>query len=100
LIQEWQPEPPVPPSPPDHPALAPRVVSSKMGKHVTVDGKECLNMATRNYLGLVEHPSLEEKAIQSLRKYGVGSCGPRAFYGTVDIHLELEERLAKFLRVE
>jgi len=57
-------------------------------------------MATHNYLGLVEHPSLEEKAIQSLRKYGVGSCGPRAFYGTVDIHLELEERLAKFLRVE
>lgn len=50
---------------------------------MTVDGKECLNLASHNYLGLLEHELLEERAIQSLHKYGVGSCGPRGFYGTV-----------------
>jgi serine palmitoyltransferase len=56
---------------------------SKLGKRVTVDGKECLNLASHNYLGLLENELLEERAIQSLHKYGVGSCGPRGFYGTV-----------------
>lgn len=102
LIQEWTPEPLVPPteSEKNHYALNPRIVTSKMGKRVIVDGKECLNLATHNYLGLVEHKLLEERAVTSLRKYGVGSCGPRGFYGTVDIHLELENRLAKFMNVE
>lgn len=40
-------------------------------------------MATHNYLGLAEHELMEEVAIKGLRKYGVGSCGPRGFYGTV-----------------
>ncbi|GBO08691.1 Serine palmitoyltransferase 1, partial [Araneus ventricosus] len=70
----------------------------KVGKVVMVDGKQCLNAATHNYLGLVEHEKLEEAALQCLRKYGVGSCGPRGFYGTVDIHLELEAKLAKFMK--
>lgn len=101
LIQEWTPEPLVPPNDSkSHYALNPRIVTSKMGKKVTVDGKECLNLATHNYLGLVEHKLLEERAVKSLRKYGVGSCGPRGFYGTVDIHIELENRLAKFMNVE
>lgn len=50
---------------------------------MTVDGKDCLNLATHNYLGLLEHEKLEEHAIKALHKYGVGSCGPRGFYGTV-----------------
>ena len=103
LIQEWTPEPLVPhldDKDQSHYALNPRIVTSKMGKRVTVDGKDCLNLATHNYLGLVENQLLEERAVKSLKKYGVGSCGPRGFYGTVDIHLELEDRLAKFMEVE
>ena len=71
-----------------------------MGKRITVDDKDCLNMGTHNYLGLVEEEIMTEQAIKTLRKYGVGSCGPRGFYGTVDIHLVLEDRLAKFMKVE
>ncbi|XP_042912322.2 serine palmitoyltransferase 1 [Parasteatoda tepidariorum] len=97
LIAEWTPEPLVPPSD-ENLNFKTRTISGKVGKMVIVDGKKCLNAATHNYLGLVEHPKLEEAALQCLRKYGVGSCGPRGFYGTVDIHLELEEKLAKFMR--
>lgn len=67
---------------------------------MTVDGKECLNLGTHNYLGLSDSTELIETAVESVKKYGVGSCGPRGFYGTVDVHLELEERLAKFMGVE
>lgn len=63
---------------------------SKMGKRITVDGKECLNLATHNYLGFVEHQLMEQVAIKTLRKYGVGSCGPRGFYGTVGKWPKLE----------
>lgn len=55
----------------------------KVGKTVNVDGKDCLNMATHDYLSMVERPELEKAAIKGLRQYGVGSCGPRGFYGTV-----------------
>lgn len=98
LIAEWTPEPLVPVSDENQSSPKPRTITGKVGKIVTVDGKDCLNAATHNYLGLVEHEKLEEAALQCLRKYGVGSCGPRGFYGTVDIHLELEARLAKFMR--
>ncbi|RWS17075.1 serine palmitoyltransferase 1-like protein [Dinothrombium tinctorium] len=100
LINEWKPEPLVPTVPQNHYALKPRIVNSKLGKYIIVDDKKCLNLGTHNYLGLIENKSLEENAIKALRKYGVGSCGPRGFYGTVDIHLELESRLAKFMNVE
>ena len=52
------------------------------GKHLTIDGKECLNLATHNYLGFAGNPVVEEAAIECVRKFGVGSCGPRGFYGT------------------
>ncbi|XP_054162539.1 serine palmitoyltransferase 1-like [Oppia nitens] len=100
LINEWTPEPLVPETPADHYALNPRIVTSKLGKRIVVDGTDCLNLATHNYLGFVENDRCIESAIKGLRKYGVGSCGPRGFYGTVDIHLELESRLAKFMGVE
>lgn len=51
-------------------------------------------------MGLLEDDKIQEDAIKSLRKYGVGSCGPRGFYGTVDVHLDLEEKLAKFMGME
>lgn len=103
ILDEWQPEPLVPeidePQRHEHLLNAP-VVSSKPGKHITVDGLECLNFATHNYLGLADHARLEAASIATVRKYGVGSCGPRAFYGTMDVHLRLEEELAAFLGVQ
>ncbi|RWS27941.1 serine palmitoyltransferase 1-like protein [Leptotrombidium deliense] len=100
LIEEWKPEPLVPPVPENHYALKPRIINSKLEKYIIVDDKNCLNLGTHNYLGLAGDKSLEASAIKALHKYGVGSCGPRGFYGTVDIHLELESRLAKFMNVE
>uniref|UniRef100_A0A2M4AD19 Serine palmitoyltransferase 1 n=2 Tax=Anopheles triannulatus TaxID=58253 RepID=A0A2M4AD19_9DIPT len=99
-VSKWVPEPLVAEVPEDHPALRTRTVNGTVGKRVNVDGTDCLNLATHNYLGLAEDEDIRQAAIKSLRKYGVGSCGPRGFYGTVDVHLELEERLAKFMEVE
>ncbi|CAK1585888.1 unnamed protein product [Parnassius mnemosyne] len=59
-----------------------------------------LNVGATSFLCFDKEESIIESAIGSLHKYGVGSCGPRGFYGTIDVHLELEERLAKFLEVE
>lgn len=56
---------------------------SKIGKRVVVDGKDCLNMATHNYLGMADEDIITTVALNGLKKYGVGSCGPRGFYGTV-----------------
>ncbi|EEC05036.1 serine palmitoyltransferase I, putative [Ixodes scapularis] len=100
LIAEWTPEPLVPDTPPDHHALHPRVITSKVGKTMVVDGRSCLNLASHNYLSLAEESQAQEASLAGLRKYGVGSCGPRGFFGTVDIHLELESRLAEFMDVE
>lgn len=80
--------------------LNPHIVSSKAGKYITIDRIDCLNMGTNNYLGLADHPILEGSAIEAVKRYGVGSCGPRAFYGTMDVHLKLEEELANFLQVQ
>lgn len=79
----------MPESDENHYALNLKVCRGKMGKIVNVDNRLCLNAATHNYLGLLEHPKLEEAAIVCLKKYGVGSCGPRGFYGTVGMFFTL-----------
>jgi len=99
-LAKWQPESLVPEPPKSHPSLNPRHITSKVGKRVTVNGKNCLNLGTHNYLGLCDNTELVETAVTTIKKYGVGSCGPRGFYGTVDLHLELEERLAQFMGTE
>ncbi|XP_046480511.1 serine palmitoyltransferase 1 [Neodiprion pinetum] len=100
-IANWQPEPLVKPIEKKyHHALKPKLVSTKVGKRITVNGKDCLNLGTHNYLGFVGSSEIEDTAIAAIEKYGVGSCGPRGFYGTVDVHLELEEKLAKFMELE
>ncbi|NXX98595.1 SPTC1 palmitoyltransferase, partial [Centropus bengalensis] len=74
--------------------------SSPPSHIITVNGKECINFASFNFLGLLDNEKVKSAAQASLKKYGVGTCGPRGFYGTFDVHLELEERLAKFMRTE
>lgn len=59
-----------------------------------------LNVGATSFLSFDKEESILNDALKALGKYGVGSCGPRGFYGTIDVHLELEERLAKFLEVE
>ena len=61
-----------------------------------VDGKKVLMLCSNNYLGLSNHPRLKEAAIQAVKKYGAGSGSVRPIAGTLDIHLELERRLARF----
>ncbi|XP_047358502.1 serine palmitoyltransferase 1 [Vespa velutina] len=99
-LLEWKPEPLTPEVDPNHPSLHPLKVSTRVGKRILVNDKDCLNLGTHNYLGLTENEEINEIAIETIKKYGVGSCGPRGFYGTVDVHLELEERLAKFTDTE
>ncbi|CAB3220307.1 unnamed protein product [Arctia plantaginis] len=59
-----------------------------------------LNVGATSFLCLHKEESIMNGALKALDKYGVGSCGPRGFYGTIDVHLDLEERLAKFLEVD
>eukprot|EP01102_Stenamoeba_stenopodia_P008819 TRINITY_DN257_c0_g1_i1.p1 TRINITY_DN257_c0_g1~~TRINITY_DN257_c0_g1_i1.p1 ORF type:complete len:492 (+),score=138.96 TRINITY_DN257_c0_g1_i1:164-1639(+) len=101
LIKEWKPQP-LPQELSELQKLNSRVpiVSSTPAAYITVNGKQALNLATGNYLGLVENPKVEQAAQAALQKYGCGSCGPRGFYGTIDVHLHLEARIAKFLRTE
>ena len=83
MIEEWQPEALTPSVDPYHHSLRPRQVSSMYGKKMTINEKECLNLATHNYLGFVENEENLQAAVDAVKKYGVGSCGPRGFFGTV-----------------
>ena len=64
------------------------------------DGKEVINLASNNYLGLANHPKLVEAAIAATREYGAGSGAVRTIAGTMDIHMELERRIAAFKKAE
>ena len=61
-----------------------------------VDGREVIILCANNYLGLTTHPKLKQAALDAVEKYGVGSGAVRAISGTMDLHMELERRLAKF----
>ena len=65
-----------------------------------VDGREVINLASNNYLGLANHPKLVQAAIDAASKYGAGSGAVRTISGTMDIHMELERRIAAFKKVE
>lgn len=57
-------------------------------------------LSSNDFLGLRGHDKVRQAAQAAIRKYGVGTCGPSGFYGTLDIHLELQDRLAKMLGTE
>ena len=77
-----------------------RVLDGKPEAHTTFDHKSVVNLSSNNYLGLTTHPKLIEAAVEAVEKYGVGSGAVRTISGTMEMHLELERRLAKFKRVE
>ncbi len=77
-----------------------RTLSSPQGAWLVVDGKRVLNFCSNNYLGLANHPRIVQAAQESIEKYGVGPAAVRSIAGTMDLHLELEKRLASFKGVE
>ena len=77
-----------------------RTLSSPQGAWLIVDGKRVLNFCSNNYLGLANHPRIIEAARKSLETHGIGPAAVRTIAGTMDLHLELEKRLAAFKGVE
>lgn len=75
-----------------------RAISSALGDEVVVNGKNMIMIGSNNYLGLVGHPKVKEAASQATMKYGSGCTGSRLLNGTLDLHEELEERLARFMK--
>ncbi|XP_077234031.1 long-chain base1 [Tasmannia lanceolata] len=96
LCEEWVPESLHPPIT-EGMEFEPPILESAAGPHTVVSGKEVVNFTSANYLGLIGHEKIIESSTAALEKYGVGSCGPRSFYGTIDIHLDCEDKIAKFL---
>ena len=76
------------------------MLESESAAESRFDGREVINLASNNYLGLTTHPKLREAAIEATRKYGVGSGAVRTISGTMSLHMELEERIARFKNVE
>src|SRR5512142_3304934 len=77
-----------------------RVLEDEQAPVCTFDGKKVINLASNNYLGLTTHSKLREAALAATRKYGVGSGAVRTIAGTMSIHMELEEKIARFKHVE
>ena len=77
-----------------------RAVEENEGPIVSIEGKKVIMAGSNNYLGLTGHPKVKEAAINAINKYGTGCSGSRYLTGTIDLHIELEERLAKFLGKE
>jgi glycine C-acetyltransferase len=77
-----------------------RTLSSPQGAWLVVDGKRVLNFCSNNYLGLANHPRMIAAAKEAMDEYGVGPGAVRTIAGTMDLHLELERRIAKFKRVD
>jgi glycine C-acetyltransferase len=77
-----------------------RVLEGEQGPISTYDGKQVINLASNNYLGLCDHPKLKEAAIKAVKEHGVGSGAVRTIAGTMRIHMKLEEKIARFKNVE
>jgi 8-amino-7-oxononanoate synthase len=77
-----------------------RMIESGQDPVVTMDGHRVIMLGSNNYLGLTNHPEIKEAAATALAAYGTGTAGSRFLNGTLDIHVELEERLAQFMKRE
>ena len=77
-----------------------RVLEDEQAPVCTYDGRQVINLASNNYLGLCNHPKLREASIAATQRYGVGSGAVRTIAGTMRLHMELEEKIARFKNVE
>ncbi|MCC7434346.1 MAG: glycine C-acetyltransferase [Methanoregulaceae archaeon] len=78
----------------------PKILESPAGGRVRMDGREVVNLSSNNYLGLANHPKVRQAALDSIERWGVGAGAVRWIGGTMSVHEELEERLAKFKKTE
>jgi glycine C-acetyltransferase len=77
-----------------------RVLDTEQKAHTSVDGRSVVNLSSNNYLGLTTHPRLRQRATEAIRTFGVGSGSVRTISGTMQIHVELERKLAEFKHTE
>src|SRR5467141_5313016 len=77
-----------------------RVLEGEQKPVCVIDGREVINLASNNYLGLTTHKALRKAAIEAVRKYGAGAGAVRTIAGTMKIHMEMEEQIARFKNVE
>ena len=77
-----------------------RILEDEQKAHTTFDHRSVVNLSSNNYLGLTTHPRLRAKALEAVERYGVGTGSVRTIAGTMDLHMELERKLADFKKVE
>ena len=77
-----------------------RAIEENEGPVVQIEGRKVIMAGSNNYLGLTAHPKVVEAAVKAVEKYGTGCSGSRYLTGTLDLHIELENRLAKFFNAE
>lgn len=77
-----------------------RPIEENEGPVVQIEGRKIVMAGSNNYLGLTAHPKVKEAALKAVQKYGTGCSGSRYLTGTLDLHIELEQRLAKFFGTE
>ena len=77
-----------------------RMIESDQDTEVIISGKKVLMFGSNAYLGLTNHPKVKEAAIDAIKKYGTGCAGSRFLNGTLDLHIQLEKRLAEFVGKE
>ncbi|KAI9726847.1 MAG: serine palmitoyltransferase component [Cirrosporium novae-zelandiae] len=100
LVDDWTPEPLVSPETPFEKAENEKrpVIAGPTGPKTKLsNGRTVTNLASYNFYNFIANETIKEKAIQTLRAYGVGPCGPPNFYGTQDIHMKSEADVASFL---
>lgn len=106
LIREWKPEPLVPEHISKQYGILRKNSEKKPGQiHISSgcksnvtdsNGNKYIHLSSQNYLGMATNPEVISAAQETIKKYAVGSCGPRGFYGTMDIHLNLERKLSEY----
>jgi glycine C-acetyltransferase len=77
-----------------------RILQDEQKAHTTFDGRSVVNLSSNNYLGLTTHPKLRERALEALKRYGVGTGSVRTIAGTMELHMALERQLAEFKKTE
>jgi glycine C-acetyltransferase len=77
-----------------------RVLDGEQGAHASIDHRSVVNLSSNNYLGFTSHPRLRQRALDALSSLGVGTGSVRTIAGTMQIHMELERRLATFKKTE
>nr|CAH7724620.1 unnamed protein product [Callosobruchus chinensis] len=91
-LEQFNPEPLVP--------LDHNIQKEEIESDIIQKDENTIDLVKVNFLNFLDNDDIKKSCENTIRKYGVGTCGPRAFYGTTDLHLDLEKRLAEFLRTE